>query len=182
MSLSILNNVTAMSAENQLNLTNTSLQNTLLELSSGSKLNSGADDPAGLSIANGLTANITALTQSATNASDASGRLQVADGALSQVTSLLNQAVTLATESASDTVSDGSQRAALDNEFSSIKTEIDSIGSTTTFNGSLAFAGGKHELWASCPERHGTGHLKRDQCNRLGARYYGWFRRECQYL
>ncbi|MGA3128292.1 MAG: flagellin [Candidatus Korobacteraceae bacterium] len=142
MSLSILNNVTAMSAENQLNLTNTALQSTLLELSSGSKLNSGADDPAGLSIANGLTANITALTQSATNASDASGRLQVADGALSQVTSLLNQAVTLATESASDTVSDGSQRAALDNEFSSIKSEIDSIGSTTTFNGSAVFAGG----------------------------------------
>jgi flagellin len=142
MSFSILNNVTAMSAENQLNLTNTSLQNTLLQLSSGSKLNSGADDAAGLSIANGLSANITALTQSAANASNAQGRLQVADGALSQVTSLLNRAVTLATESASATVSDGSQRAALDNEFSSIKSEIDSIGSTTTFNGSTVFAGG----------------------------------------
>jgi flagellin len=142
MSLSILNNVTAMSAENELTLTNTSLQHTLLELSSGSKLNSGADDAAGLSIANGLTANITALNQSATNASDAQGRLQVADGALSQVTSLLDRAVTLATEAASDTVSDGSQRAALDNEFTSIKNEIDSIGSTTTFNGSAVFAGG----------------------------------------
>ncbi len=142
MSLSILNNVTAMSAEDQLNLTNTKLQNTLLQLSSGSKLNSGADDAAGLSIANGLEANITALTQSAANASNAQGRLQVADGALSQVTSLLNRAVTLATESASDTVSDGSQRAALDNEFSSIKSEIDSIGSTTTFNGSAVFQGG----------------------------------------
>lgn len=142
MSLSILNNVTAMQAENQLNLTNTSLQNTLLELSSGSQLNSGADDAAGLSIANGLTANITALNQSATNASDAQGRLQVADGALSQVTSLLNRAVTLATESASDTVSDGSQRAALNNEYTSIMNEIDSIGSTTTFNGSDVFAGG----------------------------------------
>jgi len=142
MSLSILNNVTAMSAENQLNLTNASLQKTLLELSSGSKLNSGADDAAGLSIANGLSANITALTQSASNASNAQGRLQVADGALSQVTSLLNRAVTLATESASDTVSDGSQRAALDNEFSSIKSEIDSIGANTTFNGSAVFQGG----------------------------------------
>jgi flagellin len=142
MSLSILNNVTAMSAQNQLTQTNTKLENTLLQLSSGSKLNSGADDAAGLSIANGLTANITALTQSASNASNAQGRLQVADGALSQVTSLLNRAVTLATESASDTVSDGTQRAALDNEFSSIKNEIDSIGSTTTFNGSAVFQGG----------------------------------------
>ncbi len=142
MSLSILNNVTAMSAENQLTKTNAKLQNTLLQLSSGSKLNSGSDDAAGLSIANGLQANITALTQSASNASNAQGRLQVADGALSQVTSLLNRAVTLATESASDTVSDGSQRAALDNEFASIKSEIDSIGSTTTFNGSAVFQGG----------------------------------------
>ena len=142
MSLSILNNVTAMSAQNQLTQTNTKLENTLLQLSSGSKLNSGADDAAGLSIANGLTANITALTQSASNASNAQGRLQVADGALSQVTSLLNRAVTLATESASDTVSDGTQRAALDNEFSSIKNEIDSIGSTTTFTGSAVFQGG----------------------------------------
>ncbi len=142
MSLSILNNTAAMSAENQLNLTNTSLQNTLLELSSGSKLNSGADDPAGLSIANGLSANISALTQSASNATSAQGKLQVADGALSQISSLLNQAVTIATESASDTVSDGSQREALDNEFSSIKNEIDNIGSNTTFNGSAVFAGG----------------------------------------
>lgn len=142
MSLSILNNVTAMSAENQLNITNKALQNSLLQLSSGSKLNSGADDAAGLSIANGLTANITALNQSASNASNAQGRLQVADGALSQITALLNRAVTLATESASANVSDGTQRAALDNEFESIKSEINSIGSTTTFNGSVVFSGG----------------------------------------
>jgi hypothetical protein len=63
-------------------------------------INSGADDPAGLSIANGLGANIAALTQSSQNASNGIGLLQTADGALSQVTTVLNQAVTIATEAA----------------------------------------------------------------------------------
>ncbi len=141
MSLGILNNVSSLSAQNQLSMTNASLQKTLYRLSSGSKLNSGADDAAGLSIANGLTANTTALTQSASNATNAVGKLQVADGALSQITTLLNRAVTLATESANGTVTDGSQRAALDNEFTSIKAEIDSIGQKTTYNGAAVFTG-----------------------------------------
>ena len=78
-------------------------------MASGSRINSGADDAAGLAIADGLQANVTALTQSALNANEGVGKLQVADGALSQVTSLLNRAVTLATESANGTVNDGSQ-------------------------------------------------------------------------
>ena len=76
----------------------------LQQLSSGSKINSGADDAAGLSLVNGLQANQTALTQSETNASEGVGLLQVADGALSQVTSLLNRAVTLATEASNGTL------------------------------------------------------------------------------
>src|SRR5208282_1740857 len=98
MALSILNNLSALTAENNLNATQMSLQNTLTQLSSGSKINSGSDDAAGLSIANGLTSNISALTQSVQNATNGVGLLQTADGALSQVTSLLNRAVTLATE------------------------------------------------------------------------------------
>ena len=91
MSLSILNNVSSLAAQNQLSMTQASLQKTLLQLSSGSRLNTGADDAAGLAIADGLHANITALTQSARNASDGVGSLQVADGALAQVTALLNR-------------------------------------------------------------------------------------------
>ena len=98
MGLSILSNIPSLEAQNQLAITNTNLQNTLFQLSSGSKINSGADDPAGLSIADGLQANISALTQSAQNVTDGVGMLQTADGALSQVTTLLNRAVTLATE------------------------------------------------------------------------------------
>jgi flagellin len=139
--LTILTNIASIAAENQLNTTNLNLNNTLEQLSSGSRINSGADDPAGLAIANGLEANVTALTQSQQNVNDGVGMLQVADGALSQVTSLLNRAVTLATESSTDTVSD-SQRVALQAEFSQITAEIDQIGSNTTYNGSAIFSGG----------------------------------------
>ncbi len=138
MALTILNNIAAIAAENQLNITSNSLNSTLEQLSSGSRINSGADDPAGLAIANGLAANISALTQSSSNATDGVGELQVADGALSQVTTLLDRAVTLATESATGTVSN-SQRGALDAEYQSIKAEINSIGSTTNFNGGQVF-------------------------------------------
>src|SRR5580700_5810333 len=126
--LSILNNISSLQAENSLNSTQMSLNSTLQQLSTGQRINSGADDPAGLAIANGLEANVTALTQSVQNATDGVGMLQVADGALSQITSLLNTAVSLATESANGTVSD-QQRTALQAQFSSIQTEITSIGS-----------------------------------------------------
>jgi flagellin len=138
MALSILNNISSLMAQNQLSITGANLQQTLQRLSSGSRINSGADDAAGLAIADGLSANISALTQSARNATDGVGQLQVADGALSQVTALLNRAVTLATQGSTGTVSDA-QRAALDAEFTSIKTEIDAIGGKTTYNGQAVF-------------------------------------------
>jgi len=139
MALSILNNIPSLMAQNQMNITQQGLQKTLFQLSSGSRINSGADDAAGLAIADGLNANITALQQSVANANDGVGALQVADGALSQVTTLLNRAVTLATESANGTLSSG-QRTALDAEFTAIKAEITSIGSATTFNGASVFS------------------------------------------
>src|SRR6185437_2777216 len=138
MSLSILNNPASLAAQNELGITSTSLQNTLFQLSSGSRINSGADDAAGLAIADGLHANVTALTQSARNANDGVGQLQVADGALAQVTTLLDRAVTLATESATGTVSDA-QRTSLDAEFTAIKAELDRIGSKTNYNGGQVF-------------------------------------------
>ena len=104
MALGVLNNLSAIYAENNLNNTNNSLQTVLQQLSSGSRINSGADDAAGLSLINGLAANSAALTQSTTNATEGVGLLQVADGALSQVTSLLNRAITLATEASNGTL------------------------------------------------------------------------------
>ncbi len=110
MSLGVLNNLSAVYAENNLNNTNNSLNTVLQQLSSGSKINSGADDAAGLSLVDGLQANQQALTQSQTNAQEGVGLLQVADGALSQVTSLLNRAVTLATEASNGTLNTTSGR------------------------------------------------------------------------
>jgi len=140
MALGVLNNISALYAENSLNNTNSSLQNVLQQLSSGSKINSGSDDAAGLSLINGLQANSTALTQSYTNASEGVGLLQVADGALSQVTNLLNRAVTLATETANGTLN-STQEAAANQEYQSILSEVNDIGSTTTYNSQQVFTG-----------------------------------------
>ncbi len=138
MSLGVLNNLSAVYAENNLTNTNNNLSKTLQQLSSGSRINSGADDAAGLSLVDGLEANQTALTQSVTNASEGVGLLQVADGALSQVTTLLNRAVTLATEASNGTLN-SSQDTAANQEYQSILSEISNIGSTTTYNNQAVF-------------------------------------------
>jgi flagellin len=140
MALGVLNNLSAIYAENNLNKTNNSLQTVLQQLSSGSRINSGADDAAGLSLVNGLEANSTALTQSSTNATEGVGLLDVADGALSQVTTLLDRAVTLATEASNGTLN-SSQSAAAEQEYKSILSEINNIGSTTTYNQNQVFTG-----------------------------------------
>ncbi len=138
MALSVLNNIASLAAQNQLTITNGNLQKALFQLSSGSRINTGADDAAGLAIADGLHANITALTQSARNANDGVGELQVADGSLAAVTTLLNRSITIATEAATGTVSDA-QRIALNDEFTAIKSEIDRVGSKTNYNGGQVF-------------------------------------------
>jgi flagellin len=140
MALGVLNNLSAIYAENNLNNTNNSLQTVLQQLSSGSRINSGADDAAGLSLVNGLEANQTALTQSETNATEGVGLLDVADGALSQVTNLLDRAVTLATEASNGTLN-STQESAANQEYQSILSEINNIGSTTTYNQEQVFAG-----------------------------------------
>jgi flagellin len=139
MSLGILTNVAATYAENNLNQTQGSLQTVLQQLSSGSRINSGADDAAGLSVADGLHANEAALTQSAQNAQNGVGLLQTADGALSQVTNLLDRAVTLATEAANGGLTTA-QSGAADTEFQSILKEIGNIGTSTNFNSTAVFS------------------------------------------
>jgi len=146
MALGVLNNLSAIYAENNLNNTNNSLQGVLQQLSSGSRINSGADDAAGLSLVNGLGANAAALTQSETNATEGVGLLQVADGALSQVTSLLNRAITLATEASNGTLNPVQEEAA-DQEYQSILAEVSNIGSTTTYNQEQVFNGAQVAIY-----------------------------------
>lgn len=154
MSLGVLNNIAATYAANNLSNTQSSLQNVLTQLSSGSRINSGADDAAGLSLANGLQANQSALTQSASNVSLGVGLLQTADGALSQVSNLLNRAVTLATEAGNGTLN-ATQSAAANQEYKSILAEINNIGATTTYNGNAVF-GASASIYTSDGTTTGT--------------------------
>jgi flagellin len=154
MSLGVLNNIAATYAANNLSNTQSSLQNVLTQLSSGSRINSGADDAAGLSLANGLQANQSALTQSANNVNLGVGLLQTADGALSQVSNLLNRAVTLATEAGNGTLN-ATQSAAANQEYKSILAEIDNIGATTTYNGNAVF-GASASIYTSDGTTSGT--------------------------
>ena len=155
MAITVLNNISDLTAEQALGNTQMSLQKTLTQLSTGLKINSGSDDAAGLSIANGMTANIAALTQSQQNASNGVGMLQTADGALSQVTTLLNRAVTIATEGSTSGIT-SSQYTALNTEFSSIKSEIDQIGQSTNFNGANVFASNSPSTFTSTQGSVGT--------------------------
>jgi len=133
-SFSILNNISGLNAQNQLNINNVNLSRTLLRLSSGKRINSGADDAAGLQIADSLRANVRALDQAVRNANDGISVAQIADGALQEISNLLTRAVTLAEESATETV-DSTGRASLNAEFTEIQSEIARIAGQTNFNG-----------------------------------------------
>ena len=91
-----------------------------MRLSSGKRINSGADDAAGLQIADSLRANTYALNQAVRNANDGIGVSQIADGALQEITNLLTRSVTLAEEAATETV-DSIGRASLNAEFTAIQ-------------------------------------------------------------
>jgi flagellin len=131
---SILNNLAGLNAQNQLSINNAHLAQTLLRLSSGKRINSGADDAAGLQIADSLRANIRAMDQAVRNANDAIGVAQIADGALGEISNILTRVITLAEESATETV-DSVGRASLQAEVAQIQGEIARIATQTNFNG-----------------------------------------------
>jgi flagellin len=133
-SFSILNNISGLNAQNQLNINHVNLSRSLLRLSSGKRINSGADDAAGLQIADSLRANTQALNQAVRNANDGISVSQIADGALQEITNLLTRSVTLANEAATETV-DSTGRSSLNAEFAAIQSEIARIATQTNFNG-----------------------------------------------
>lgn len=140
-SFSILNNIGAIYAQNQLKNTSVTLNQTINRLSSGKRINSGADDAAGLMIADTLRANTAALSQAVRNANDCISVGQIADGALAEITNLLTRSVTLAEEAATETVDDNG-RASLNAEFTQIEAEIARIAVQTNFNGVKLFTSG----------------------------------------
>jgi flagellin len=144
-SFSILNNISGLTAQNQLNANNVYLSKTLTRLSTGKRINTGADDAAGLQIADSLRANTFALSQAVRNANDGIGVAQIADGALQEITNLLTRSVTLTEQAATDTV-DSTGRASLNSEFQQIEAEIARIADSTNFNGTKIFGTGADDI------------------------------------
>jgi len=136
---SILNNLSAMQASRQLGITGSNLSMTIQRLTTGKRISSSSDDPAGLAIANKLGADIQISGQAQRNANDGVSYLQVADGALDQVTNLLTRATQLAQQAQTGTISN-SNRTDLDAEFQNILSTLGNIGQNTDFNGSSVFA------------------------------------------
>ncbi len=131
MALQVMNNIAGLAAQGNLNSTSNSLQSTLTSLSSGKRINSGADDPAGLAISDTLGASIAALNQSVLNINQGIGAAQTADGALAQMTNLLNRAVTLAVQNGGTAVGV--------TEYAAITTELGKIAGGTNYGGTNAF-------------------------------------------
>ena len=126
-------NVSALNAQYYLANTNKEMEQSMQRLSSGTKVNSAADDAAGLAIAGRMEAQTRGLTMAIKNANDAVSLAQTAEGALGEVTNMLQRIRELAVNSANSTLND-SDRLSLDNEVQALKAEIDRVGSTTTFN------------------------------------------------
>ncbi|TVQ29938.1 MAG: hypothetical protein EA356_15595, partial [Geminicoccaceae bacterium] len=103
------------------------------KLSSGSRIVKASDDAASLAVGTKLRADVTALKQAATNASQASSLLQVADGAMSRIADALIRMKSLATQAQSTVLSD-TERGYLDQEFGAMEEQIDFIVKSTRFN------------------------------------------------
>jgi len=136
---SILNNLSAMQASRQLNITGAGLAQTIQRLTTGKLINNASDDAAGLAIGSKLGADIQVAGQAQRNANDGVSYLQVADGALDQVTNLLTRATQLAQQAQTGTISN-SNRTDLNAEFQNILSTLANIGQNTEFNGTSVFA------------------------------------------
>jgi len=131
---SIQTNLSSLVAQNNLNKTNSQLQTSLERLSSGFRINSAKDDAAGLAISNRMTSQINSLTVGVRNANDGISLAQTAEGAMQETTNILQRMRDLAMQSSSDANSD-EDRAFLQKEIEQLKSEMDRIAETTTFNG-----------------------------------------------
>ncbi len=131
----IQHNIMALNAYRQLGGNNNALAKNLEKLSSGYRINRAGDDAAGLAISEKMRAQIKGLEAAQKNANDGISLVQTAEGALTEVHSMLNRMTYLATQSANGTYDNEVDRANLDKEFQTLKTEIDRIAQATNFNG-----------------------------------------------
>jgi flagellin-like hook-associated protein FlgL len=121
--ISLMTNVDSLVAQQNLNVNSQFQSNTIDQLTSGYRINSSADDAAGLSVANGYRNQIAELNQGVLNANQGVSQLQIVDGGLSNISQMLDRLQTLATESASQTFT--GNRGTLETEYSGLLGEID---------------------------------------------------------
>ena len=133
MPLRVNNNIAAINANRRLNANTRDASMRYERLSSGLRINRAADDAAGLSVREGMRAEISGLTVDLSNAEQASNLLQVAEGSLNEINSMLIRMRELAVQSASSTVTD-QNRESIQAEFSQLTQEIDRIAQSTRYN------------------------------------------------
>lgn len=134
MPLVINTNVSSMNAQRQLVHSGNELSTAMERLSSGKRINTAADDAAGLAISNRMTSQIRGLNQAVRNANDGISLIQTAEGALDETTNILQRMRELAIQSANG-IYDDANRLTLDAEVQQLIQELDRIAKTTTFNG-----------------------------------------------
>jgi flagellin len=130
----------SLTIENTLTTTNSAVSSSLQKLSSGLRINTAADDPAGFAIANAFKASIASMQVASQNASQAQSMLQTADGAYSQINNILVQMKSIATEASSGQESTTNLNS-LQNEFTDLQSEIDQISKSTVYGGTTLIAG-----------------------------------------
>ena len=133
----ITNNIMALNTHRQYTINNDNVAKSTAKLSSGYRINSAADDAAGLAISEKMRAQIRGLDMASKNSQDAISLVQTAEGALTETHSILQRMRELAVQSSTDTNEDGAggvDRSALDSEFQALKAEIDDIAKKTAFN------------------------------------------------
>jgi flagellin len=134
MSISVLTNVASLNAQRNLAATQTALAGSVGRLSSGMRINTAADDAAGLGISENLKANIRSLAQAQRNANDGISMSQVAEGGMNEMQGIVSRMRELSVQSANATLGD-TERGYIQTEFSQLSQEINRIGSVTDFNG-----------------------------------------------
>jgi flagellin len=148
--LSIANNLLANQAQLNLNKNQNALKTAVTQLSSGLRINSAADDPSGLAIAEKLQAQVNGFDQAVKNIQDANNAALVADGALQTTTDILQRVRSLAVQASSDITSQ-SDKANLQVEVSALLQEVNRISQNTSFNGSSLLDGSHAGFQAQVP-------------------------------
>ena len=141
MSLTVLTNIAALKAQRQLSLTTDRLSKVEERLASGLRINTAADDPAGLAVADMLRGQVRVATAAIRNANDGISAVSIADGALGEISNVLQRMAELATQSANG-VFTNAQRSPIQGEFAALASEIERIATIVNFNKIALLSGG----------------------------------------